>query len=271
MAQQEFNTGPGRSENTGSRSEKARDKADQAMQTAKDKTDDAMHKARHQAGELADRAREQATTQLSSQKEKAAESLGSVSKALRQTGSNLRNEHEDTIAQYIDRAAEQVDHFSQYLRQRTVGDLLQEAEDLARRQPGLFFGGAMLLGLIGARFLKSSSPGYSYEPTRRGYAGQYGYRGQYGYTGEYGYEERPYEGTYRSSYERTASEREYPRTGFQESTGSQGWSSSESSRIREEGKPVTESSGIRDETASGKSETTADPFREERTGGRRDT
>jgi hypothetical protein len=33
---------------------------------------------------------------------------------------------------------------------------VSEAEDFARRQPALFLGGAFALGLLGARFLKSS-------------------------------------------------------------------------------------------------------------------
>jgi hypothetical protein len=47
----------------------------------------------------------------------------------------------------------------------------QDLENLARRQPALMIGGALLLGLIGARFLKSSE--------RRG-TGRYGDGQRYG-------------------------------------------------------------------------------------------
>lgn len=38
-----------------------------------------------------------------------------------------------------------------------MGDLAREAQDLARRRPVLFIGSAFALGLLGARFLKSSA------------------------------------------------------------------------------------------------------------------
>jgi hypothetical protein len=43
------------------------------------------------------------------------------------------------------------------LRNKDVGELFQDAQRLARRQPVAFVGAAFVLGLVGARFLKSSS------------------------------------------------------------------------------------------------------------------
>ena len=63
----------------------------------------------------------------------------------------------DRRAVQIDRAADQLDRFSTRLRERNVSELLHDAQQLARRQPALFIGGAFVLGLLGARFLKSSS------------------------------------------------------------------------------------------------------------------
>jgi hypothetical protein len=51
-----------------------------------------------------------------------------------------------------------LERFSGYLSEREVGDLVYEAEDYARRHSAYFVGGAFLLGLLGARFLKSSTP-----------------------------------------------------------------------------------------------------------------
>ena len=45
---------------------------------------------------------------------------------------------------------------------------MHDAQRLARRQPALFVGGAFALGLLGARFLKSSSPEHRYA----GYSGE---------------------------------------------------------------------------------------------------
>jgi hypothetical protein len=107
---------------------------------------------------LVGKVREQATAQLSSQKDKATEGLGSVAQAVRQTTQHLRDNQHETVAQYAEQAAEQIERFSQGLKNKDVGELMSDAQRLARRQPALFVGGAFAIGLLGARFLKSSSP-----------------------------------------------------------------------------------------------------------------
>lgn len=102
--------------------------------------------------------KEQAAAQLSSQKERATDSLGSVAQAVRQTTQHLRDNQHETVARYAEQTAEQIERFSQRLKDKDIGELLNDAQRLARRQPALFIGGAFALGLIGARFLKSSSP-----------------------------------------------------------------------------------------------------------------
>jgi hypothetical protein len=108
-------------------------------------------------GGLVGRVRERATAQLSNQKDKATDSLGSVARAVRQSTEQLRNQQQDTLAGYVEQAADQIDRLSQRLRDKDVGELLDDAQRFARRQPALFIGSAFAVGLIGARFLKSSS------------------------------------------------------------------------------------------------------------------
>jgi hypothetical protein len=111
----------------------------------------------HLAGEAVGQARQQAKAQAASQKERAADSLGSVAQALRQSSQQLREQDRGTLAQYTEKAADQVERFSGSLRNKDVNQLLSEAENFARRQPGVFLGGAFAVGLLAARFLKSSS------------------------------------------------------------------------------------------------------------------
>lgn len=109
------------------------------------------------ASGLMDRVRERATAQLSAQKDRATDGLGSVAQAVRQSTQHLRDNKQDAIAGYVDKAADQIDRVSAQLRTRDVGELVEEVQRFARRQPALFVGAAFALGVLGARFLKSSS------------------------------------------------------------------------------------------------------------------
>lgn len=108
-------------------------------------------------GQLTDQAKQTVTSQVSSQKQKASEALTSVAGALRQTGDQLSNNDQGAIGQYATKAADQVERLSGFLRDNDVNDIIHEAEQFARRQPAAFLGGAFALGLLAARFLKSSS------------------------------------------------------------------------------------------------------------------
>lgn len=177
------------------------DMAAKAQETAQD----VVQQTQDKAGQVVDQAKEQATNQLASQKDRAADSLGSVAGALRQTGHHLRQNDQHGIAQYADRAAERVEQFTDQLRGKDVQTIVRDVERYARQQPALFLGGAFVLGLLGARFLKSTAQrendgesgdlddrayggGYRYDRYRPGYYSG-SYRGQYDrdeYSGQYG-------------------------------------------------------------------------------------
>lgn len=139
------------------------------------------------ASGLKDEAQEEAKDRLAEGKSKAAGALEDVADALHDTGDALRDRDRDAFARYADTAAEQVEQFTRSIRDRNVGDLLNEAERFARRDAGLFIGGAFLLGIFGARFLKASAPGGNREDYgRTGYVGggAGGSRRPSGYEGE---------------------------------------------------------------------------------------
>ncbi|MEO5894080.1 MAG: hypothetical protein ABIS06_00085 [Vicinamibacterales bacterium] len=142
---------------------------------------------------IAGRVREQATAQLSKQKDRATEGLGSVADAVRGTTEQLRNNQHDKVAQFAEQAAQQIDRLSERLRNKDVTELLDDAQELARRKPAMFIGGAFALGLLGARFMKSSaatnsgdrewrrqlptpyeSGGNTYRPASQSTSGSYG-------------------------------------------------------------------------------------------------
>jgi hypothetical protein len=107
---------------------------------------------------IAQKFRDQANARLSSQKDRALDGVGGVTEAIRQTTQTLRDQRHDVVARYVEQIASQVDRMAQSLRHKDVGELLDDAQRLVRRQPAVFVGSAFALGLLGARFLKSSPP-----------------------------------------------------------------------------------------------------------------
>ena len=95
--------------------------------------------------------------QISTQKERASGELQGIARALQSTGEQLREQDQDSIGQYADQAAEQVERFSNYLSEKDSEELINEVEDFARNRPAVFLGAAFLVGAAAARFLKSSA------------------------------------------------------------------------------------------------------------------
>jgi hypothetical protein len=119
---------------------------------------------------LMDKVRQGATSQLSTQKNRATDGIGTVAQAVRQTSQQLRTQQHDTIANYIDQAANQLEQFSTRLRDKDIGELMRDAQQFARRQPAVFIGSAFAIGLLGARFLKSSRDRRDADAGRNSYA-----------------------------------------------------------------------------------------------------
>jgi hypothetical protein len=130
--------------------------------------------ATHASGEKGDgahsgiveRVRERADVQLTTQKDKATDGIGTIARAIRGTTQELREQQHETLAQYVDRAADELERLSSRLKNKDVGDLFRDAQQLARRQPVMFVLAAFAIGLLGARFLKSSAPQSSLPGTR---------------------------------------------------------------------------------------------------------
>ena len=102
------------------------------------------------------------TSRVDEQKNRAADGLGGIANVIRNAGNELRTENE-AIAGYVDQASEQLRRFADQIRQKGVADMLDDVHSFARRRPALFIGGAFLVGLGIARFLKSSAERDLYE------------------------------------------------------------------------------------------------------------
>lgn len=121
---------------------------------------DLLQHAKQAGGDIMNKVQEQAGSQLSRQKESAANDLTQVVDAVRRLGQSLAGEQNGPIAryaaQYGDKAAEQLERFSTYIREQDPKQLLNDVQNFGRRRPALLIGGAFLLGFAGARLIKTS-------------------------------------------------------------------------------------------------------------------
>ena len=141
----------------GETADEAKTAAADVAQTAKAAASDVADTAVGTAKDLAGQAAQQAESAAADKKSQAAGVLDDASSALHGAADSLRDDGRDAFARYAEQAAGQVEQFTSTVRDKNVGELLDEAERFARREPGLFIGGAFLLGIVGARFLKASS------------------------------------------------------------------------------------------------------------------
>lgn len=107
--------------------------------------------------DLANSAKDKVEAAVTQRKSLSADYIGSFAQAAGRAANEF-NHDLPQAAQYIRQAAEQIQGVADTVRERDVRELVGEVQDFARRQPTLFFGGAVVLGFAALRFLKSTPP-----------------------------------------------------------------------------------------------------------------
>jgi len=123
-----------------------RDEAAGAVQDIKSEGSGVIEAARERAGSFAEE-----------QKQAGAEQARGLAEATHRAADQLQDVSPQ-IAHYVHEAASSIDGLARALRERSPGELIGRAEELARRQPVAFFGAAVLAGFALARFARSSAP-----------------------------------------------------------------------------------------------------------------
>lgn len=101
--------------------------------------------------------KQRVTSRVDEQKNRAAAGLGGIADVISNAGNELRMENE-ALASYVDAASNQMRRFADHIRERGVADMMDDVHQFARRNPAVFIGGAFLVGLGLARFLKATAP-----------------------------------------------------------------------------------------------------------------
>jgi hypothetical protein len=116
-----------------------------------------MEKAAQLGRAVADGVKEEAEKFFDEQKGKLGDKVDRFGKMINQAAHALRAVKADPVAEAVDSAAGRFRDASSYIEDRSLGDILSDAEDVARRHPGLMLGGLFLTGLLAARFVKASA------------------------------------------------------------------------------------------------------------------
>jgi len=139
------------------------------LDQARESTNQILEQARSMTDKVVEQAKTEGSRRLSAQIDQASERVDHVSGAIRSLGGQLRESDETRpIAGYVDMAADQIDRASEYLKGKDLDAIVSEIESFGRERPMLFVGVAFGLGVLAARFLRST-PVESIHMPRTGY------------------------------------------------------------------------------------------------------
>jgi hypothetical protein len=119
---------------------------------------DAGQQASQTAGHLAERAADLGLDQADHGRHLAADGIATVARSIRRLSTEIAEE-QPAIANAATTVADQADRTAQFLNETDAREMISKVEEAARRQPLLFLGGAFVLGVATARFLKAAGHG----------------------------------------------------------------------------------------------------------------
>lgn len=169
-------------------------RTDRMVNEAKEKGRELAGQARSTLSETAQRTRSAASTAVDRGTTRAATDVRRIASAFRTTTDNLRGQGQGALAGAGDQVANTVERLADYLERADADTLRRDVGNFVRRQPALALGGLFAVGLLAARFLKSSEPederdfyrGRDFYSRQRELAGGYGYGDTYGTERGYG-------------------------------------------------------------------------------------
>lgn len=108
------------------------------------------------AEQVGERVAERAQSTFESARERITTQFTAVARAIESATNTLEREQQSDLSQRVQPLIRKAENASQYLRNKSPRELKDDLDGFARQRTGWFLGGAFLLGLFSARFLKSS-------------------------------------------------------------------------------------------------------------------
>lgn len=121
----------------------------------------ATEEARGRANEGVRKTRARFEEQVSNQRDQFTGKVRTLGRALRGAGEML--EEDNVIAQGLHYTSDKVTHVAEYIAELSPTAAVEDLRDIARRKPLWFYGGAFSVGLILARFAKSTTQGDTHD------------------------------------------------------------------------------------------------------------
>jgi hypothetical protein len=112
--------------------------------------------AKNMAKDIAQDAKRQGREKLGSGKQRAADETEKMAGVVERAAQDLRDGELGPLSDYAAQLASGMKTFAENLRSKNLEELLTETQQLARKNPGLFFVGSVAIGLATSRFLKAS-------------------------------------------------------------------------------------------------------------------
>ncbi len=116
----------------------------------------AAEETRKKPTATAEEVRSQARAFVDQQKATGAEQISDVADTMKSAANDLQGKM-PLAADYVEDVAERLDAVASTLRERSVDEMVGKVRDFARKQPAVFFAGAVATGFALSRFLKSSA------------------------------------------------------------------------------------------------------------------
>jgi len=137
--------------------DQAQEKAQQAAGQVQDKAQQAAGQAKEQAQQVAGQGKDRAKTLVDERSTQAGEQVSTQASDIRTVGQKLREEGKEGPAKIADQAADRAERLGGYLKDSNADRILQDLEELGRKQPLAVMFGGLALGFAASRFLKASS------------------------------------------------------------------------------------------------------------------
>jgi len=136
----------------------------QAQPSIKNSASGVLENVKSTAGEAYDTVAEKASTALEDQKAGISTSLNSVAGSVRRIGSELGSSNDavgfaSAAGKYTDTAAQKLESVASYFERTDLKGMMTDLKSYARQNPAVFLGSAFAVGVLAARFFRSSSAG----------------------------------------------------------------------------------------------------------------